>query len=506
MGSSTTISLLSSIPATKAVVGSIIIACFYIVVSIGVQWYRLKHIPGPPLASLTSLCIFRWFRAMNYYTTGIHLYEKYGEIVRISPTGVLVSIPEPLWQVNSARSTYARSAFNTSLRLNPWGNNLISELDTAKHDKRKAKLISGFSGKGLMNLESNVDAQIATLVNVLQWRTKDANGPAVVDIGRTLQYFQVDLITQAGIGNTWRDLPLNEDRFGWLQDAEKSVPWMFSLAVVPLLRSIYFSPLFLHVFGPSLTKGWLGVLHEEVQESLKPDQEKAHEGNMLTEWLKHGLSPAEAELDLALLMPAGTETSITTIRGILMYLMVSPNAYQKLRQEITDGIREGRISSPVTSEETKHLPYLQAVLNEGMRLVPPVIMGLPKVVPAGGDTICGKYLPAGTEVFPNHVGLMQNQEVFGPDVSMFRPERFIDCDEATRARRLKVVDLQFGVGRWMCLGKVLAWMEMHKIFVELLRSFDFQLLNPEKPWHRYSNAIWIIKDFYAVVREDPITA
>jgi cytochrome P450 len=107
------------------------------------------------------------------------------------------------------------------------------------------------------------------------------------------------------------------------------------------------------------------------------------------------------------------------------------------------------------------------VINEGIRMTPPLTAGFPKKVPVGGDTICGKVLPAGTDIHISFISLMRDQEVFGHDVEVFRPERFIDCDEITKARRLKVVDLNFGYGRWMCLGKVLAWMEMNKIFVEV---------------------------------------
>lgn len=186
-------------------------------------------------------------------------------------------------------------------------------------------------------------------------------------------------------------------------------------------------------------------------------------------------------------MPAGTETSISTIRGIMMYLMTSPRILQKLRREIADGIRDGRISSPITNDEAKRLPYLQvyyedtsreprknylltpvqAIINEGMRVTPPLVAGFSKKVPSGGDIICGKSLPEGTEIHANFISLMRDQKVFGHDVEVFRPERFIDCDDTTRAKRLKVVDLLFGYGRWQCLGKVLAWMEMNKIFVEV---------------------------------------
>lgn len=85
-------------------------------------------------------------------------------------------------------------------------------------------------------------------------------------------------------------------------------------------------------------------------------------------------------------MPAGTETSVTTIRGVLLHMLSSPTVYQRLKQEIAEGIKAGRISRPITNDQAKAMPYLQAVISEGMRTVPPVINGFAKQVPPGGDT------------------------------------------------------------------------------------------------------------------------
>lgn len=60
-----------------------------------------------------------------------------------------------------------------------------------------------------------------------------------------------------------------------------------------------------------------------------------------------------------------------------------------------------------------------------------------------------------------------NTEVFGADAEVFRPERFLECDDKQRAYMLKTVDLIFGHGRWLCLGKPLAVIELNKIFVEV---------------------------------------
>jgi len=151
----------------------------------------------------------------------------------------------------------------------------------------------------------------------------------------------------------------------------------------------------------------------------------------------------------------------------MLYVLTSPTVYRKLKDEIEDTIRRGHLSSPATNEEAKKLPYLQAVLNEGIRMVPPAITGFSKRVPAGGDTICGKLVPGGTDIMVNMCEMVRNKDVFGDDADRFRPERFLDCDDETKARRFKVMDLAFGHGRWMCPGKNLAWIQLNKIFVEV---------------------------------------
>lgn len=75
----------------------------------------------------------------------------------------------------------------------------------------------------------------------------------------------------------------------------------------------------------------------------------------------------------------------------------------------------------------------------------------------------------------NHYEMLRNKAVFGEDADMFRPERFIECDEDTKARMSKVIDLSFGHGRWMCLGKALAWMELNKVFVEVSTVANFYI-------------------------------
>lgn len=67
----------------------------------------------------------------------------------------------------------------------------------------------------------------------------------------------------------------------------------------------------------------------------------------------------------------------------------------------------------------------------------------------------------------NTSAMLASTELFGEDANLFRPERFLEVDEAKRAEMQRNVELIFGTGRWMCAGKPVAHMELNKIFFEV---------------------------------------
>jgi hypothetical protein len=237
--------------------GSIAVVCFTIYTA--TSWYRLSHVPGPFLASVTGIWAYRSVKSLQFHKIALAVQRRYGKVARITPNAVMISDAETLWRINSARSAYTRGDWYACARLNAYGDNVISELDTVKHDQRKAKLISGFSGKGLMDLESNLDTQLAILVDTLRAKANSSDPTqTIVDIGRTLQYFQVDLITLAGLGKAWGDLPNYKDHFQYLATGDFLIPFINGITMIPFLRHIVFSSLYLRWFGPSTTDGWLG--------------------------------------------------------------------------------------------------------------------------------------------------------------------------------------------------------------------------------------------------------
>lgn len=122
---------------------------------------------------------------------------------------------------------------------------------------------------------------------------------------------------------------------------------------------------------------------------------------------------------------------------------------------------------------------------------------------------------------------MRSKETFGTDADVFRPERWLEAaaDEERFKEMSDVIELAFGYGRFQCLGKTIAYMELNKIFVEvrrlclssrknirtdlvtqLLRRFDFAVVKPQEPLNLYDAAFWVTTDFWLRVTRRPDTS
>lgn len=202
---------------------------------------------------------------------------------------------------------------------------------------------------------------------------------------------------------------------------------------------------------------------------------------MLGSFIRHGLTQEEASGEALLQVVAGSDTSAGTIRSMMLNLLTNPTSYSKLRAEIEHGIATGKISSPITDAEAKALPYLQAIIKEALRIMPPASGAFFKTVPPAGDMIDGKFIPGGTQIGSSPLGIHCSKKIFGPDADLFRPERWTEASPDKFAYMANTVDLIFHYGKYQCLGKSVALMEFNKLFVELLRKFDFSIARPELP-------------------------
>lgn len=88
----------------------------------------------------------------------------------------------------------------------------------------------------------------------------------------------------------------------------------------------------------------------------------------------------------------GSETIATTLTGIFNNLVKHERILKRLCREIRSKFQE---ESEISIDAIQDLPYLEAVLNEGLRMCNPIPGGLPRVAPEGGDTYAGVFVPGG---------------------------------------------------------------------------------------------------------------
>ncbi|KAK3695739.1 cytochrome P450 monooxygenase [Podospora appendiculata] len=495
---------------------------YYILLSIQ-SWWRLRAFKGPPTASFSYLWIIRACQSGNMGDWFKRATKEYGNsatssTVRIGPNDLLTADPEVIRRMATARSRYTRSNWYAVQRVGPGGDSMFSHLDTAAHDKVKAKTAAGYSGKEVPGLEGRVDDTIAQLVGKI--RTKYAASSArglqqqhkpFLDLAMMVQYFTLDSITKIGFGEEFGYIRSEEDVYGYIALVTRLASVVTLSANVPYLANIMSSTLVLNLMAPKITdKSGVGrvfyVTKEMVQERWAADDKSRNDILVRSpfpgSWMRHGLSQPECETEVLFQLVAGSDTTATALRTTLLHIITSPRVCSALQAEIDQGIRDGRISSPITNAESLRLPYLQAVIYEGLRMCPPFNGLVLKVVPPEGDSIDGVFVPGGTRIGHSVDALLRDTAVFGEDAELFRPERWVEAaDEAAVAEMRRVTELVFGYGRWACAGKNIAFLEMNKVYVELLRVFDFQIVYPARPWTSVNRSLWLQQDMWVRVTE-----
>ena len=228
--------------------------------------------------------------------------------------------------------------------------------------------------------------------------------------------------------------------FGYL-DAYRGL-WDYisiSQKFIPIFElASHFPWLHRHLFGNPIVAGLLTpkdaeIAHEAIAgryafASDAAEKGKEHKADILGHFIAHDLSQKEAESEAHLQILAGSESTLTVIDMTMLYVVTNPRVYQNLRMFL------------------------------------PLLGLLTKVVPPGGETFNGVFFPGGVEVVISPASLTRRKDIFGEDSDVFRPERWLEADEATHVKYMSTVDLVFGSGRFGCLGKNIGISELKQGF------------------------------------------
>ncbi|KAJ4305522.1 hypothetical protein N0V90_001053 [Kalmusia sp. IMI 367209] len=406
-------------------------------------------------------------------------------------------------------------------RFEPGKDNVFTECDNERHDARRRKMAAGYAGKENPTLEPSIDTHVKQLIHLI--RTKYASSASSadtampMDMASKIQYFTLDVVSDVGLGKPIGDLASDSDINSYLE--AMGVGLRIANASFGLgtswLRAV---PLVGPAISPSEKDATgYGRMMAEARKIIeerrsKPTQEKS---DMIASFIRNGVSGDDLFQEVFETLLAGSDTTAAAIRIIMLYLMSTPRVYAKLRAEIDATATQGLAPATpaiVSDAEARKLPYLGAVVREAMRVHPPVVNLFSRVAPPTGDvvTVQGKeyFIPGGTMIGYSAFGMHRhNTDLYGSDAHVFRPERWL-LDESVPgekdrlAKMQKVNDMVFGYGRWVCLGRHIALMEIHKVIFELVRGFEFAIVRPEKPWEVFETmGLWDIRGMWVNVVE-----
>jgi cytochrome P450 len=180
-----------------------------------------------------------------------------------------------------------------------------------------------------------------------------------------------------------------------------------------------------------------------------------------------GLAKSELRSNGALFMLAGTETTATELSGLTYLLLKNPEKLGRLKREIRAAFST---LDDMTMTKLSQLSYLQACIEEGLRLYPPVPSGLPRITPDVGAMVCGRWVPGGVSTrcdpwfaafntdlacktmvqCPIYAALRSTTNFNKPET--FAPERFLPDCAADYALDRRDAFNPFSFGPRNCLG------------------------------------------------------
>ncbi|KAK5820202.1 hypothetical protein PVK06_025248 [Gossypium arboreum] len=190
--------------------------------------------------------------------------------------------------------------------------------------------------------------------------------------------------------------------------------------------------------------------------------------DLLSRFLNSGHSDEDFATDIVIsFILAGRDTTSAALTWFFWLIYKHPEVENEILKEIKE-----KSDMPVY-EEVKDMVYVHASLCESMRLYPPV--------PTDGKLAMeDDVLPDGTVVkkgtlvtyAPYAMGRME--KIWGSDWSMFKPERWLERDEAGKWRfvgRDPYTYPVFQAGPRICLGKEMAFLQMKRVVAGILRRF-----------------------------------
>lgn len=491
--------------------------------------HPLRGIPGPFVAKLSRLHLLGTFLRGEQHFEQIELHQKYGPIVRIAPNLVIVNDTAyfPMY------SNWGKATFWRAFRPHP---DILSHAiieDTELHKSMKKLVMPAYQMSAVIKNEPRMDKHIATLTT----RLRERSGK-IVDFAPWTQYAALDIVMEMVFSNPMGFLDQAKDVNGVIANIHGLIVGAMIPAIFPFLTKLIHHPWLFPYIAPKPTDlsgpGYIhGLAYKQVRNRFKDLQDSTVKfsdilQNIIDKPGNETMTPEILEQESVNPILAGSDSVGAHLRAVVLYVATNPRVLTKLLNEIDAADEQGLLSDiPQFDEVKKHIPYIELVHKEALRIYPITGGYLPREVTKGGATVCGYFLPEGTNVGFQQWAVSRNPKIFGDDCEIFRPERWEnpsstsnaerrdgespekmngnlndEKDTAAEARKLRDSgNIFFMTGPMACTGRNIAQLEIYKVTAQLFRKFDIQIVNPTRPWKDVNKLGMMHWDFWVIFTE-----
>ncbi|KIW94689.1 uncharacterized protein Z519_04666 [Cladophialophora bantiana CBS 173.52] len=453
------------------------------------NYSKLSSIPGPVLAGVTDVWRYIHGRA-GKCIDDYELHRKYNsKLLRVGPNQISVSDAtevakiyglNPIFNKGEAYVTHSFKSIRGEVMPN-----LSSTRDEKLHARLRRPVNNAYSMSTVIEYEYLVDSTTNVFFHELTERF--ARPSRDCDFATWLQMYAFDVLGEITFSKRFGFLEAGHDLENMLHHTAKHMEYLGTMGQLPWLDK------WLRLNNPLArllmkTNAIVRFTTKHIREHKSRFKEQGKPDFVTRFQMAQGKYPdvmTDSQLiDFAVTnVSAGSDTTAIILRAVFFYLLTDQARLERVMSEIRQTLaqrpRDDSFGDHFSWAEARQMPFLQACIKESLRIHPALGMILPRVVPVQGATICGVFIPGGTEVGCNAWTVHRDKDIYGEDADLWIPERWLDNNEE-KVKILERYNFAFGAGSRTCIGRHVAMLEISKLVPEVFRHFQVELVDPNR--------------------------
>ncbi|KAL2070695.1 hypothetical protein VTL71DRAFT_13721 [Oculimacula yallundae] len=478
--------------------------------------HPLSKIPGPPLLATTDI-INQWRSNVKgtFSRETAQLHKQFGPLVRIGPNRISVDGSVGYPQVYGLKARGINGGYFDKVPgyLFPGDEHTLLGAPNELHRNLRRALGHAFSEQAVREQEGVVLKQMEILMDQLTLRAKSgealdvvkwcvSTGPLLIMYILWMNFSFFDITGELTFAKSFASVETGIEHPFIKNFFESTLGSAYSRL---LTKYPYLAIPFGMLLGRKQINTAIALEAENRQmvaemtiSRLELGEEPASGQRDFTTYMlkknregEQSMSNENILANTGILIIAGSETTSSAMSFFFYISSLNPDRKQILQDEICSSFSD---ESSMNFTSCSQLTYLQACIEETLRMFPPASETPPRISP--GAEVGGTFIPQGTIIHVYPWATFRSPANF-TDPDSFRPERWLPSTHPRYDKRYENDNLAcvkpFSYGPRDCIGKNLAYNEMRLLICKIMFRFDYDLLAGQNTWHdsQYALILWI---------------